>query len=161
VASNLPAYLAACAAFTVAGLSAINVGLSARFSHREELHQWRRDVLVPAVVDFLEASQTHRMATLDVSATDRGEAEAGSAGLDESTWQQLLRLRVQMTLVASPRINEAADLLQDEQEKLRQYAGRPSGTDDERRRLVLEHHSRCLELENEFVAAARESLGVQ
>jgi len=61
--------------------------------------------------------------------------------------------------VASPEINDAAKMLEEQQKKLRQPE-REAPTADDEGRFVVEGHERCIELENEFVAVARANQGV-
>jgi hypothetical protein len=51
----------AIAAFTAAGLSAVNIGLSAQFFRRQDLYRWRRDVLLPVLVGVLEVADRQLM----------------------------------------------------------------------------------------------------
>lgn len=163
--SDLPAYLAAAAALIS---TAVNVGLSARFSKRNELHRWRRDVLFPTIVRFLEASDQLLEATeaitdvdfLDLSEDYRRRVKRDfNEASDALSWSN-----AQVELIATPAVTATAGELRHTlssvaltAEVMVSSAERDRATWRDLDQSRIEVVWRC---RHAFLTAARDSLGI-
>jgi hypothetical protein len=163
--SDLAAYLAAAAALVS---TAVNVGLSARFSKRNELHRWRRDVLFPTIVRFLEASDQLLEATEAITDVDfldlsedyrRGVKRDFDTAYDALTWSN-----AQVELIATPAVTATAGELRHSLSSVALAANimvssaerdRATWRDLDQRRVEAVRRRR-----EAFLTAARDSLGI-
>jgi hypothetical protein len=82
--------LAVIAAFTAAGLSLINVALSARLSSRGARDQWRREQAQPLIAKLLNLSTDAIQQWRDAAALKPKLFEAAEAGVDDERGKPLL-----------------------------------------------------------------------
>jgi hypothetical protein len=82
--------LAVIAAFTAAGLSLVNVALSARLSSRGARDQWRREQAQPLVAKILNLSTDAVQAWRDTAALKPKLFEASNAGVNDEEGKPLL-----------------------------------------------------------------------
>lgn len=107
--------IAAVAAFTAAGLSLVNVAISARLVSRGQREQWRRDQERPVVARCLTLSDDARSEWWDASvAKQDASADAPPTLVDshwDKGWQLMHDLRfevAQLDLLASRAVRQAA-----------------------------------------------------
>jgi hypothetical protein len=128
--------LTAAAAFTAAGLSLINVVVTARMAGRERLTQWRREELQPIVARILALSRETRdewrkaaVAQLlrlggpdslgegdDIDSVQKREREGYANG--KAAWDKLCFEVAQLQLIAAKPVSDAAEALRLSHESL-------------------------------------------
>jgi hypothetical protein len=159
--------LAAAAAFTAAGLSLVNVAISARLTSRGHREQWRREQERPIVARCLTVSADALSEWWDASVAKQ-DADADSPGtwVDPhwDTGRQLLRdLRfeiAQLDLLASRTVRQAASALEMAHDKERRrllLQARPGQGDYEGRRTA---RVKIKELQSALLEGARTDLGL-
>lgn len=170
--------LAAVAAFTAAGLSLVNVAISARLTSRGQREQWRRDVERPIVAQIItlsgDALTAWREASFarqewitsvradpdrqheDTDARDRA-AEKWTAGA--GAYEKLRFEIAQVDLVAGRPLRETAGALLGLHESMRHYI-RPAGAANDWFEQVTDLNNQIIALEGDLVAKTRADLGL-
>lgn len=161
------ALLATVAAFTATIFGWWNVSRAATFAQANELQRWRRDVLLPAFTEFIEAADVSTYAFIartfvewsdaDREMTERLEAESRAAR------QEVGRTNAKVELVATEHVHNAAEELRGAlvAADLRSWrmAHDRSGAEDAEPAWE-QAHGDVIECRERFVKAARESLGL-
>jgi hypothetical protein len=160
--------LAAAAAFTAAGLSLVNVAISARLASRGHREQWRRDQERPIVARCLTLSRDIHSQLWDCSVAKqnmrKGDAWAGSKaqqhalkGLD--LLHDLTYETAQLDLLASDYVRQAARALvvAHQKEAGRLVGLKPGQDDDDARRT---NQVKIEELNTALVERTRADFGL-
>lgn len=166
MASNAPAYLAAGVAGVAAILSAVNVALSSRLSRSNDFHRWRRDVLLPGLIRFIEVvdvclDAARARADTDSRQVPEHDRQPTDAEAEEAV-RELTYSNAYLELVASPDVRTAARELRAAlltanltSKILADNSRMDSTREDWRRDLALAMIRR-----EDFLVAARENLGI-
>lgn len=161
--------LTAIAAFTAAGLSAVNVVFSYRLTSRGHLEQWRREQERPIIARILIGSSDAYTAWRDVAmakqrwAENPGEPPADAAEVRArydaavELWKTLRFEVAQLDLLAGAEVRKVADDLVSEHERVR-YRLNPNGPGVTLFRTGEE--DKFVELHNQLVEQARRDLGL-
>lgn len=161
--------LAAVAAFTAAGLSLVNVAVSARLTSRGHREQWRRDQERPIVARILTVSADAYAIWREVAmakqqwATTPGERPADFAEVAErfdaavEMWRTLRFEVAQLDLLAGASVRKVADDLANEHERMR-YRLRLAGPGTTMSRT--DEEDKFVELHKQLVQQARIDLGL-
>lgn len=159
--------LAAVAAFVAAGLSLVNVAISARLASRGQREQWRRDQERPIVARCLSLSADASSEWWDTS-VEKQDADVGtSRTLVDPHWDKGHQLLhdlfyevAQLDLLASPPVRQVArDLFQaHEKEEFRLALQVKPGQDDSEGRVAVQ--VKIQELQSILVEKVRADLGL-
>jgi len=159
--------LAVIAAFTAAGLSLVNVAISARMASRGQREQWRRDQERPVVARCLTLSANAAGEWWDASVAKQDADAAAPRSQMDAHWekgrQHLDELRfevAQLDLLASPAVRAtAASLVSEHQRETSRLIMRvkPGQDDFEGRRAS---QVKIEELHKALVECARADLGL-
>jgi hypothetical protein len=161
--------LSAIAAFTAAGLSAINVVFSYRLTSRGHLEQWRREQERPIVARILTVSSDAYAAWREVAMAKQLWAESAGAPPSDAAevrarydaavemWKALRFEVAQLDLLAGARVRKVAEDLASEHERMR-YRLNPSGAGVTMFRTGEE--DKFVELHRQLVEQARTDLGL-
>jgi len=158
----------AVAAFAAAGLSLVNVVVTARLAHRGQGEQWRREQERPIVarcvalsVDLRDEWWEASFARLDIQAPVGAQLDVQKRV--NRGWQALRNLRyevAQLDLLASPAVRQAArDLVTVHEQEMTRLAFPPNpATDENAARLAS--HAKIGKLEEALVERTRTDLGL-
>ena len=156
------------AAFAAAGLSLVNVVVTARLAHHGQGEQWRREQERPIVarcvalsVDLRDEWWEASFARLDIQAPVGAQLDVQKRV--NRGWQALRNLRyevAQLDLLASPPVRQAArDLVTVHEQEMTRLAFPPNpATDENAARLAS--HAKIGKLEEALVERTRTDLGL-
>jgi hypothetical protein len=168
----------AIAAFTAAGLSLVNVGVSYRLNSRSHLEQWRRDEERPIVArmltlsadtlgewwaagnarrDWIESVNADPSRVSEDVKARREASERWRAGSEK--YDKLRFELAQLDLIAGRPLRDVADALLREHESVRQWIGPASGASDWFK-LLAEHNNKIVGLHGDLIRQTRADLGV-
>ena len=139
-----------------------NVSRAAGFSRENELQKWRRDVLLPALADFIEAADIAYNALaarvyVDWSEIDEGRERRESEGA--AALLELSRTDAKLELVATPHVHAAANGLRLALDSADVNSWRIGPTTDVDAEWMKASDAVTLH-RRAFVLAARDSLGI-
>jgi hypothetical protein len=164
--------VAAVAAFTAAGLSLVNVGISARLARQGRLDQWRRDTELPIVAKVLTLSEecqtswsntarAKRLLASDTPGDDVANRNAATQAW-EAGCSSLERLRfeiAQLDLMAGATLRSAVKALAVPHESLARFLRPTSGLGDFFELWGRESNA-ITHLQSEVVGSARADLRI-
>jgi hypothetical protein len=168
----------AIAAFTAAGLSLVNVAVSARLAGRGRLEQWRRDEERPIVARMLtlsadaldkwQAAGYARHEWIDSLNADPSRSSEDVMARDEASerwwagselYDKLRFEGAQLDLIAGHPLRDAATTLVREHESVRHRIRPASGASDWFE-LLTEHNNKIVRLHEDLIKKTRADLGV-
>jgi hypothetical protein len=168
--------IAAIAACVAAGVSLVNVAVTARLARRGQREQWRRDEERPIVARMLKLSDdalaawqvaaTEKSRWIDALRSDDHDAQEERRASMKASWDagsekfdQLRLQQAELDLMAGERLRRTASDLVRKHEGL-QHVIRPSGGADGPVALFIQYNNEIVSLRNDLIKSTRIDLGV-